>query len=84
LQFRIVLRERWRSWYGFARDDGRDLHRINNGLPQIVIILRTVAYRILESAGEADNAVQECWLRVSRADGSATENLEGWNATYRE
>ncbi len=43
--------------------------------------LRAVAYRMLGSAGEADDAVQECWLRVSRADSSAVENLEGWLTT---
>lgn len=43
--------------------------------------LRAVAYRMLGSAGEADDAVQECWLRVSRADTSVVENLEGWLTT---
>lgn len=43
--------------------------------------LRAVAYRILGSAGEADDAVQECWLRVSHTDTSVVENLEGWLTT---
>lgn len=43
--------------------------------------LRAVAYRMLGSAGEADDAVQECWMRISRADAGAVENLEGWLTT---
>ena len=43
--------------------------------------LRAVAYRILGSLGEADDAVQESWLRVSRADPGGVENLEGWFTT---
>jgi RNA polymerase sigma factor (sigma-70 family) len=43
--------------------------------------LRAVAYRILGSLSEADDAVQESWLRVSRADASGVENLEGWFTT---
>ena len=43
--------------------------------------LRAVAYRMLGSVGEADDAVQECWLRVSRSDTSAIGNLEGWLTT---
>ena len=40
--------------------------------------LRSVAYRMLGSVGEADDAVQEAWLRFSRADGAEIDNLRGW------
>jgi RNA polymerase sigma factor (sigma-70 family) len=43
--------------------------------------LRAVAYRMLGSLSEADDAVQESWLRVSRADTSGVENLGGWLTT---
>jgi RNA polymerase sigma-70 factor (ECF subfamily) len=43
--------------------------------------LRAVAYRMLGSVSEADDAVQEAWLRLSRSDTSAVENLRGWLTT---
>ena len=43
--------------------------------------LRAVAYRMLGSASEADDAVQEAWLRLSRSDTSDVENLRGWLTT---
>jgi RNA polymerase sigma-70 factor (ECF subfamily) len=43
--------------------------------------LRSVAYRMLGSLAEADDAVQEAWLRLSRSDTGAIENLAGWLTT---
>ena len=43
--------------------------------------LSAVAYRMLGSRGEADDAVQEAWLRLSRSDSSAIGNLGGWLTT---
>jgi len=43
--------------------------------------LRAVAYRMLGSLSEAEDAVQEAWLRLSRQDPSGIENLAGWLTT---
>jgi RNA polymerase sigma factor (sigma-70 family) len=43
--------------------------------------LRAVAYRMLGSISEADDAVQEAWLRLSRSETSGVENLGGWLTT---
>jgi RNA polymerase sigma-70 factor (ECF subfamily) len=43
--------------------------------------LRSVAYRMLGSLHDADDAVQEAWLRLSRSDVSEVENLRGWLTT---
>jgi DNA-directed RNA polymerase specialized sigma24 family protein len=44
--------------------------------------LRAVAYRMLGSVSEADDAVQEAWLRLSRSDGREIDNLGGWLTTW--
>jgi RNA polymerase sigma factor (sigma-70 family) len=45
------------------------------------IHLRAVAYRMLGSLDEADDAVQEAWLRLSRSDTTGVANLGGWLTT---
>src|SRR5262245_57885630 len=40
--------------------------------------LRAVAYRMLGTLDETEDAVQEAWLRLSRSDSSNLENLRGW------
>jgi RNA polymerase sigma-70 factor (ECF subfamily) len=43
--------------------------------------LESVAFRMLGATGEADDAVQEAWLRLSRTDAAAVQNLGGWLTT---
>ena len=43
--------------------------------------LRAIAFRMLGSSHEADDAVQEAWLRLSRSDADAVDNLGGWLTT---
>jgi RNA polymerase sigma factor (sigma-70 family) len=54
---------------------------LTEGFEQNRIRLRAVAYRMLGSLAEADDAVQEAWLRVSRADASDVDNLGAWLTT---
>src|ERR1700759_1862413 len=43
--------------------------------------LRAVAYRMLGSLTEADDALQEAWIRTTRSDRSTIENVDGWLIT---
>src|SRR6516165_7972820 len=43
--------------------------------------LRTIAYRMLGSVADSDDAVQEAWIRLSRSDADAVENLRAWLTT---
>jgi RNA polymerase sigma factor (sigma-70 family) len=43
--------------------------------------LRSVAYRMLGSVSDSDDAIQEAWIRLSRSDADAVENLRGWLTT---
>src|SRR5262245_39876805 len=43
--------------------------------------LRGVAYRMLGSLHEAEDAVQEAWLRLNRMDAATVDNLAGWLTT---
>ena len=43
--------------------------------------LRSVAYRMLGSLAEADDAVQDAWIRLSRSEPSEIENLDAWLTT---
>src|SRR6476661_5980680 len=45
------------------------------------IHLKAVAYRMLGSLSEAEDAVQEGWLRLSRSETAEVENLRGWLTT---
>ena len=57
--------------------DERQAERFEEHRPH----LRKVAYRMLGSLSEADDAVQEAWLRLSRSDADAVANLGGWLTT---
>jgi len=58
-------------------DDDRLAEQFDSLRPR----LRTIAYRMLGSVSESDDAVQEAWLRLSRTDNAAVENLAAWLTT---
>jgi len=64
---------------GKARMDGREW--VTERFEANRSHLRAVAYRMLGSMSEADDAVQEAWLRLSRSDVNAVENLRAWLTT---
>src|ERR1700761_1645899 len=59
---------------GLARQDEGLARQFEQHRPR----LRAVAYRMLGSFAEADDAVQEAWLRASAADSEQVANLGGW------
>jgi RNA polymerase sigma-70 factor (ECF subfamily) len=52
--------------------------RLAADFEQVRPYLHAVAYRMLGAPSEAEDAVQECWLRLDRADAAAIEDLRGW------
>src|SRR3954452_25135827 len=56
-------------------------HFLAEQFEQHRLSLRRVAYRMLGSVSEADDAVQEAWLRLSRSDADEIENLRAWLTT---
>jgi hypothetical protein len=68
----IVSLDRWTSATGWQNDS-------NSTRPR----LRAVAYRMLGSTSEADDTVQEAWIRLSRANADQIDNLEAWLVTAR-
>ncbi|MEU4390753.1 RNA polymerase sigma factor SigJ [Kribbella sp. NPDC023855] len=58
-----------------------EIERLAGQFEQHRAHLRAVAYRMLGSVSEAEDAVQEAWLRLSRSDASDIQNLAGWLTT---
>ena len=61
--------------------DGREAHWLDAQFDQHRDHLHAVAYRMLGSLAEADDAVQDTWLRISRADVDDVDNIGGWLTT---
>ncbi|MFD5092418.1 sigma-70 family RNA polymerase sigma factor [Amycolatopsis thailandensis] len=57
------------------------MDRLTERFEEHRVRLRAVAYRMLGSASEAEDAVQDTWLRLNRTDASEIENLGGWLTT---
>jgi RNA polymerase sigma-70 factor (ECF subfamily) len=72
-------------WWLFIRQTGRRAVTRDDYLAERFeenrTHLRAVAYRMLGSPSEAEDAVQEAWIRLSRSDTSGVENLGGWLTT---
>ncbi|MFD9613698.1 RNA polymerase sigma factor SigJ [Streptomyces sp. NPDC059083] len=64
-----------------ARAGGADTERLARRFDADRAHLRAVAYRMLGSLSEAEDAVQEAWIKLSRSDVSGVENLSGWLTT---
>jgi RNA polymerase sigma-70 factor (ECF subfamily) len=66
-----------------TRDDADDRSRdwVARDFEEHRARLRGVAYRVLGSTSDADDAVQEAWLRLGRTDASQVDNLGGWLTT---
>src|SRR5262245_48079495 len=62
-------------------EDGRQGERLAEQFEQHRAHLRAVAYRMLGSVSEAEDAVQESWIRLSRTDVTDVENLRAWLTT---
>jgi RNA polymerase sigma factor (sigma-70 family) len=66
------------------QSDGRDMNDrdwLAGQFEQQRPHLRTIAYRMLGSVTDSDDALQEAWLRLSRSDDQTVENLAGWLTT---
>src|SRR6187549_2504275 len=66
---------------GVSTDDMNDQDLLATRFEDNRAHLRGVAYRMLGSVAEADDAVQEAWIRLSRTDTSDVENLRAWLTT---
>jgi RNA polymerase sigma factor (sigma-70 family) len=62
-------------------DEMREQYALAQSFEEHRSRLRAIAYRILGSASDADDAVQETWLRFSRSDTSSVDSLSSWLAT---
>ena len=64
-----------------AADSSKDAERLAERFEMARPRLQRIAQRILGSAAESDDALQESWLRISHADVASVANLEGWLTT---
>src|SRR5690606_17923987 len=62
-------------------DHAQEENRLAEHFDRQRLRLRTLAYRMLGSTSEADDAVQDAWLRLRRAEISGIENLDAWLTT---